>query len=91
MKNSKEPALAEKLRMEKLDKEDALIVKWKLLLPNLKITRRNSRKRRMVVMTAQLLENQANYMKNMSTQMNLGQLIAQQITSLTPKDLKDDK
>jgi hypothetical protein len=94
MKSSKKLSLEERMRLEKLDKEDALIAKWKLLLPDLKITRRNSRKRRMVVMTAQLLENQANYMKNMSvvpSQMSLSQMIAQQITTLTPKSLKNQK
>ena len=45
-------------------KEDALIEKWKALLPLWKVTHRDSKKRRFLVMTAQVLENQEKYLKN---------------------------
>jgi hypothetical protein len=95
--NKKELSFQERQRVEKLDKEDALVAKWKPFLPDIKITRRNSRKRRMMVMTAQVLDNQANYMKNMMTmsasQKTLPEMIAQQITSLTPRSprVKDEQ
>jgi hypothetical protein len=49
-------------------KEDALLTKWKPLLPPWKVTHRKSRKRKILLLTAQLLDNQEKYMKNLPPQ-----------------------
>ncbi len=46
-------------------KEDALITKWKALLPQWEVTHRPSRKRKLLIMIAQILDNQEKYMKNL--------------------------
>jgi hypothetical protein len=99
MKNNKDKTvtLAKKLLLEKFTKEDALLAKWKPWLPDIKVTHRNSKKRRMLINTATLLENQANYMKKipmgatLPTTSDLTKLVFDELAKNIPSWMKIQK